>query len=126
MFMNNMEDRRKNLASKLWILQTRENPGSLPSTFDACEYQLRASIHSCQLVENLEIFAKRYPPHPPAIHFNFQGFLPQQSPKWCISNQWGWGVGGAWFPNSAVIEEMLEVRRNVALKISGILPADFE
>lgn len=64
MFMNNMEDRRKNLASKLWILQTRENPGSLPSTFDACEYQLRASIHSCQLVENLEFLPNAIHPTP--------------------------------------------------------------
>jgi hypothetical protein len=41
MFMNSMEDGRRNLGSRPWIFKTRENPGSRPSTFDDCEYQLR-------------------------------------------------------------------------------------
>jgi hypothetical protein len=39
-FMNSMEDGRRNPGTRPWTFKTRENPGFRPSTFDDCEYQL--------------------------------------------------------------------------------------
>jgi hypothetical protein len=50
MFMNSMEDRRRNPGSRPWTFKTPENPGSRPSTFANCEYQLWAR---CQQARHL-------------------------------------------------------------------------